>query len=90
MRQLDFMIATGTHRAMSEEAKLKLVGITAEEKATTYAAVRLLDHAWDDPQALITLGVIPAEEIGLAEPWAAGAERARAPQPGCRWSTTTC
>jgi len=64
VRQLDFMIATGTHPAMSEEAKLKLVGITAEEKAGTYAAVRLLDHAWDDPQALITLGVIPAEEIG--------------------------
>jgi nickel-dependent lactate racemase len=64
VRQLDFMIATGTHPAMSEEAKLKLVGITAEEKATTYAAVRLLDHAWDDPQALINLGVIPAEEIG--------------------------
>ena len=64
LRQLDFMIATGTHPAMSEEAKLKLVGITAEEKATTYAAVRLLDHAWDDPQALVNLGVIPAEEIG--------------------------
>ncbi len=64
LRQLDFMIATGTHPAMSAEAKLKLVGITAEEKATTYAAVRLLDHAWDDPQALINLGVIPAEEIG--------------------------
>jgi len=64
VRQLDFMIATGTHPAMSEEAKLKLVGIAAEEKATTYAAVRLLDHAWDDPSALINLGVIPAEEIG--------------------------
>jgi nickel-dependent lactate racemase len=64
VRQLDFMIATGTHPAMSEEAKLKLVGITADEKATTYAAVRLLDHAWDDPKALINLGVIPAEEIG--------------------------
>jgi lactate racemase len=64
VRQLDFMIATGTHPAMSDEAKLKLVGITADEKATTYAAVRLLDHAWDDPRALINLGVIPAEEIG--------------------------
>jgi nickel-dependent lactate racemase len=64
LRQLDFMIATGTHPAMSAEAKLKMVGITAEEKATTYASVRLLDHAWDDPQALINLGVIPAEDIG--------------------------
>jgi nickel-dependent lactate racemase len=63
-RQVDFMIASGTHPAMSEEAKLKLVGISAEENASTYAAVRLLDHTWDDPQALINLGVIPAEEIG--------------------------
>jgi nickel-dependent lactate racemase len=64
VRELDFLVATGTHPAMSEAAKLKLVGITAEEKATIYANVRLLDHAWDDPQALINLGVIPAEEIG--------------------------
>ena len=63
LQQLDFLIATGTHPVMSQAAKLKLVGITAEEKATTYAGVRLLDHAWDDPQALINLGVIPAEEI---------------------------
>ena len=31
--QLDFLIALGTHPAMSEEAVLRLVGITAEEKA---------------------------------------------------------
>jgi nickel-dependent lactate racemase len=63
VRELDFLVATGTHPAMSEAAKLKLVGITAVEKATTYANVRLLDHAWDDPQALINLGLIPAGEI---------------------------
>ena len=37
--------------------------ITAEEKATTYKNVRLLNHAWDDPAALTTLGAISEEEV---------------------------
>jgi lactate racemase len=63
VRQLDFLIALGTHPAMSDEAMLRLVGISAEEKATLYADVRLLNHAWKDPQALTLLGSIPGEEI---------------------------
>lgn len=62
-RQLDFLVALGTHPPMSEEALLHLVGITAEEKATTYASVHLINHAWKDPAALTLLGVIPAAEI---------------------------
>jgi nickel-dependent lactate racemase len=60
---MDVLVALGTHPAMPEEALLKLVGITAEEKADRYAKVRLLNHAWDDPNALTVLGTIPAEEI---------------------------
>ena len=62
-RALDFLVALGTHPAMPEEALLKLVGLTAEEKARRYPKVRLLNHAWDDPNALTVLGAIPAEEI---------------------------
>jgi lactate racemase len=61
--QLDFLVALGTHPAMSEEALLRLVGITAEEKATRYANIQLLNHAWKDPQALTLLGSIPSSEI---------------------------
>jgi lactate racemase len=60
---LDFLVALGTHPAMSDDALNKLVGITAEEKRTTYANVRLLNHAWDDPSALTVLGTISADEI---------------------------
>ncbi|MEA2700991.1 MAG: hypothetical protein QOI66_5262, partial [Myxococcales bacterium] len=62
-RGLDFLVALGTHPPMSEAALLALVGITAAEKATTYKDVRIINHAWDNPDALTTLGTISADEI---------------------------
>jgi nickel-dependent lactate racemase len=61
---LDVMIALGTHPPMSEEAMLRRLEITAEERAGKYRRVRLLNHAWDDPAALARIGTIPAAEIG--------------------------
>jgi lactate racemase len=60
---LDYLVALGTHPAMSEQALLSLMGITAEEKQAQYPNTRLLNHAWDDPDALTVLGNIPADEI---------------------------
>jgi nickel-dependent lactate racemase len=62
-RQLDFMVALGTHPAMSPEAINRLVGISAEQRRTTYRHVGLLNHAWDDPAALTSLGVMDQDEI---------------------------
>jgi nickel-dependent lactate racemase len=62
-RQLDFMVALGTHPALSEEALNKLVGVTAEERTTTYKRIGLLNHAWDDPSVLTSLGVMESDEI---------------------------
>jgi lactate racemase len=62
-RQLDFMVALGTHPALSTESINHLVGITAEERQTTYRHVGLLNHAWDDPAALTSLGVMDQDEI---------------------------
>ncbi len=62
-RQLDFMVALGTHPAMSEEALNQLFGVTSEERATRYKGIGLLNHAWDDPAALTTLGVMGDDEI---------------------------
>lgn len=61
--QLDFMVALGTHPALSEESLLRLVGITAEERTTVYRHVGLLNHTWDDPNTLISLGTMEADEI---------------------------
>ncbi len=60
---LDYLVALGTHQPMSEKALSRLVGITAEERRTTYAGVNLFNHRWDLPGTLTTLGVIPAGEI---------------------------
>jgi lactate racemase len=62
-KQLDFMVALGTHPPLSEESLNKLVGISAEERSTTFAHIGLLNHAWDTPSALTSLGVIEQDEI---------------------------
>ncbi len=62
-RELNIMVALGTHPGYSEAGLNHLVGITAEERATTYRHVGLLNHAWDDPAALTSLGVIGPDEI---------------------------
>jgi nickel-dependent lactate racemase len=62
-KQLDFMVALGTHPPLSEESINKLVGITAEERATTFKHINLLNHAWDTPSALKSLGVMEQDEI---------------------------
>jgi nickel-dependent lactate racemase len=62
-KQLDFMVALGTHPPLSKESLNKLVGISAEIRSTKYASVGLLNHAWDTPSALTLLGMIEQDEI---------------------------
>jgi nickel-dependent lactate racemase len=62
-RQLDFMIALGTHPAMTEQHIEKIIGITPEERSTTYASIGLLNHTWNDPDMLTSLGTMDKDEI---------------------------
>ena len=62
-KQLDFMVALGTHPPLSDESLNQLVGITAEERNNTFRHIGLLNHAWDSPSALTSLGVIEQDEI---------------------------
>jgi nickel-dependent lactate racemase len=62
-RQLDFMVALGTHPGLSDESLNQLVGISAEERVTQFAQIGLLNHAWDDPDTLTVLGVMEQDEI---------------------------
>jgi nickel-dependent lactate racemase len=61
---LDFLIALGTHQPMSEEAINAHLGITSEERKTTYRRSQIVNHRWDDPNTFTTLGRISAEEMG--------------------------
>jgi nickel-dependent lactate racemase len=63
-RNLDVLIALGTHPPMSDEAINRRLEITPEERAGRYARVRVLNHSWNDPAALAPVGTIPAAEIG--------------------------
>lgn len=62
-RQVDFMVALGTHLPLNDESINVLVGITPDERATTFRHIRLLNHAWDDPAALDTIGTITQEQV---------------------------
>jgi nickel-dependent lactate racemase len=61
--QLDYLIALGTHPPMSESAIDQLVGVSAADRAQHYPRSQVFNHAWDRPDALATLGAIPASEV---------------------------
>jgi len=61
--KFDVMIALGTHPPMSREGILRRLEMTEEEKNRDFASVQFFNHAWDDPNALKTIGTISAEEI---------------------------
>jgi nickel-dependent lactate racemase len=60
---LDYLVALGTHQPMDTGALNRLVGVTAAERHTTFSGVNILNHRWDMPKALTTIGAIPAAEI---------------------------
>ena len=60
---IDFMVALGTHPPLPEERLLQLVGITAAEKAGRYRHVGIVNHAWGEPGAMISLGQLPQSRI---------------------------
>jgi lactate racemase len=60
---LDYLIALGTHKPLSEAAINKLVGITPLERAGKYVKVNIFNHRWDVPETFVTLGQITLTEI---------------------------
>ncbi|MGI6367192.1 MAG: lactate racemase domain-containing protein [Anaerolineae bacterium] len=58
---LDVLIALGTHAPLDEERLCRHLGITLEERASTYGRVGLYNH--DYVHDLTLLGTIPAEDI---------------------------
>src|SRR5512143_704467 len=51
-RQLDFMIALGTHPPLIEDDLNRLLGITSAERSTRFQAVGLMNHCWDEAGSL--------------------------------------
>lgn len=63
VKQLDFMVALGTHPALTQAQLHQLVGITAEERSGVYRHVGLLNHAWDSANTLTRIGMLSQAEI---------------------------
>lgn len=61
--RLEFMVALGTHPPLTEEQLNKLVGISAQERGTIYKHVGILNHAWQDPNVLATVGVVSQARV---------------------------
>lgn len=62
-KQLDIMVALGTHPALAEESLNKLLGITAEERNAQFKHIGIRNHIWNNPSALTMLGVMEQDEI---------------------------
>jgi nickel-dependent lactate racemase len=62
-RQLDFMVALGTHPSLTHEQLNKLVGITPHGRNGIYSHVGLLNHVWDSPDALTQIATLTKAQI---------------------------
>ncbi len=64
VKQMDYLIALGTHPPMSDEAINRLLGLTPEERTGTFADVGIFNHEWQNADALTHIGTITVDEIG--------------------------
>jgi len=61
LKQLDFLVALGTHQPMDDSQLSKLVGQPV--RAGQVGAIHVFNHHWENPANFIKLGTIPASEI---------------------------
>lgn len=61
--RLDYLIALGTHRPMTEAAIEKLVGVSKAERQKNHPKSEVYNHAWDDPKQLKVVGTISSQEM---------------------------
>jgi len=64
--QLDFMIALGTHRMMSESALESHIGLSTKALKQIYPNVSVIQHDWKDTASLHTLGILSLDELHAA------------------------
>lgn len=60
-RQMDYLVALGTHKPLTDDQLSKLVGRPVCDGQT--GRIRINNHAWDRPEIFTHIGTIPAEEI---------------------------
>jgi nickel-dependent lactate racemase len=63
VKNLDVLIALGTHQPMSEAAICERLEISEEEHRTIYGQVKFYNHAWNNTAALQQVGTLRADEV---------------------------
>ena len=61
--QLTVLIALGTHAAMNPAQLATHLGYSENDLATRYPGLEVRNHEWWDPQALTSVGTIPAAVV---------------------------
>ena len=64
--RLDFMIALGTHPPLDEAQTARLLGMDRAERERRFPRTAILNHQWDNPQALERIGGVSAREVAEA------------------------
>jgi lactate racemase len=59
----DVLIALGTHPPMSEDAISARFEMSSHERSHTYGRTRFMNHRWDDPAQLVSIGTISEKEV---------------------------
>jgi lactate racemase len=62
-KELDVLVALGTHPPMSEEAICGRLEISFDERRGQFSSVRFFNHEWDNPAALKEVGALTAAEV---------------------------
>jgi nickel-dependent lactate racemase len=63
VKALDVLVALGTHRPLSRQEIAVRVGVEPGKLNSVYPDVRFFNHAFSDPDALVSLGSFSDEEI---------------------------
>lgn len=61
--QITILIALGTHAAMSAQQIADLLEVPLEKLEDRFSRATIVNHDWHNPDAVVSLGEIPAEEI---------------------------
>jgi len=61
--RLDFLVALGTHAPLTEAQMDQLFGCQPGERASNWPTIGFMNHDWANPEALVLLGTIGADEI---------------------------
>jgi nickel-dependent lactate racemase len=62
-KQIDYMVALGSHSLLAEQEILDLYGIAAEDLDGAFAGSRFLNHRWDLADTLTQVGHFSASEV---------------------------